>query len=74
MNRSSLTLKARQLDIPQARADELTASLRANPFVYGGAQLLPYKRYSLQDNPGGPAQYDLNVTYPVDVTRKREAR
>jgi cobalt-zinc-cadmium efflux system outer membrane protein len=74
LNRSSLTLKARQLDIPQARADELTASLRANPFVYGGAQLLPYKRYSLQSNPGGPAQYDINVTYPVDLSRKREAR
>lgn len=74
LRRSSLTLRARQLDIPQARADELTASLRANPFVYGGAQLLPYKRYSLQDNPGGPAQYDLNVTYPVDLSRKRQAR
>jgi len=74
LNRSSLNLRARQLDIPQARADELTASLRANPFAYGGAQLLPYKRYSSQDNPGGPAQYDINVTYPVDVSHKRQAR
>jgi cobalt-zinc-cadmium efflux system outer membrane protein len=74
LNRSSLVLQARYLEIPQARADELTASLRANPFLYGGAQLLPYKRYSSQSNPGGPAQYDLNVTYPVDLSRKREAR
>jgi len=74
LNRSSLILRARYLDIPQARADELTASLRANPFLYGGAQLVPYRRYSLQQNPGGPTQYDLNITYPVDVTGKRQAR
>ncbi|MBI2824225.1 MAG: TolC family protein [Planctomycetia bacterium] len=72
--RGSLTLRGRYLDIPQARADELTASLRANPFLYGDGQLIPYRRYSATSNPGGPTQYDLNVTYPLDLSGKRSAR
>jgi cobalt-zinc-cadmium efflux system outer membrane protein len=72
--RGSLSLQAKHLDIPQARADELTASLRTNPFVFGDGQLVPYGRYSTQNNPGGPTQYDVNITYPVDWSRKRIAR
>src|SRR5262249_7046366 len=53
--------------------DVLTASLRANPIFYADGQLLPYGQYSRQ-RPGGPAQYDVNVTYPIDVSRKRIAR
>lgn len=71
---NSLSLRARQLEIPQARADELTASLRVNPFVYADGQLIPYRRYSATDNPGGPTQYDLNITYPFDLSGKRIAR
>jgi len=69
----SLTLRARQLEIPQARADELTASLRTNPFVFADGQLLPYRQYG-NGNPGGPAQYDINITYPFDLSGKRGAR
>ena len=32
------------MEIPQARADVLTASLRANPIFYADTQLVPYGR------------------------------
>ncbi len=35
-----MSLRAKSLEIPQARADELTASLRTNPFVFGDSQLI----------------------------------
>jgi cobalt-zinc-cadmium efflux system outer membrane protein len=41
--------------------------------VYADGQLIPYGRYSKQ-SPGGPLQYDVNVTMPLDVTHKRQAR
>ena len=71
---NSLSLRAKQLEIPQARADELTASLRVNPFVFADGQLIPYRRYSSTTNPGGPTQYDINITYPFDLSGKRMAR
>lgn len=71
--RENLTLRAQSLEIPQARADVLTASLRANPIFYADSQLVPYGQYSRQ-RPGGPLQYDVNVTIPLDVTLKRLAR
>ncbi len=71
---NSVTLRAKALDIPQARADVLTAGLHANPVVYFDTQLAPYRPYSSQNNPGGPQQYDLNVAYPVDLSGKRNAR
>jgi cobalt-zinc-cadmium efflux system outer membrane protein len=71
--RENLDLRSRFFEIPQAQADVLTASLRANPLLYADSQLIPYGQYS-SGRPGGPLQYDLNVTYPLDVTRKRRAR
>ncbi len=56
-----------------AEADLLTASLRANPIFYADGQLVPYGHYGTQ-NPGGQTQYDVNVTLPLDVWRKRKAR
>ncbi len=56
-----------------SRADVLTASLRANPVVYADAQLVPYGRYSRAKS-GGPTQYDVNVSHPVDYSGKRLAR
>jgi cobalt-zinc-cadmium efflux system outer membrane protein len=69
----NLTLRALAHEIPQAQADILTASLRANPLLYYDTQLIPYGSYSGKPN-GGPTQYDLNITYPLDVTGKRIAR
>src|SRR4029077_9285505 len=70
--RDNLTLRSQFFEIPQGRADVLTASLRANPVFYADSQLVPYGQYS-NLRPGGPLQYDVNVSYPLDVTRKRQA-
>lgn len=59
-------------EIPQAQADILTAGLRNNPILYGDSQGIPYGRY--QKGREGAVQYDLNVTYPLDVSGKRKAR
>ena len=72
--RNNLALQARKFDIQQAEADILTASLRANPIVFADSQLIPYGSFNPQRRPGGQTQYDVNITYPVDVTRKRLAR
>jgi cobalt-zinc-cadmium efflux system outer membrane protein len=55
-----------------AQADVLTANLRQNPIFYADSQLVPYGHYS-NVRPGGPLQYDVNVTIPIDVWRKRQA-
>ncbi len=70
---ANLNLRAQALEIPQAQADILTASLRANPVFYADAQLIPYGGFP-KDRPGGQTQYDVNISYPLDVTRKRQAR
>ena len=69
----NLDLKSKFYEIPQAKADILTASLRANPVFYADAQLVPYGQYTRQ-RPGGQTQYDINISYPLDVSRKRQAR
>jgi cobalt-zinc-cadmium efflux system outer membrane protein len=69
----NLSLLARSYELPQAEADILTAGLRANPLLYADSQLIPYGNYSTR-RPGGPTQYDLNITYPIDITHKRRAR
>jgi cobalt-zinc-cadmium efflux system outer membrane protein len=70
---NNLELQAQFLEIPQAQADILTASLRANPVLYYDTQLIPYGNFS-DERPGGQTQYDLNVTFPLDLNNKRRAR
>jgi cobalt-zinc-cadmium efflux system outer membrane protein len=73
----SLDLRAKFYEIPMARADILQANLRSNPVFYQDGQLLQYRGPSTQFSraaPGGPSQVDTNVTYPLDVSRKRQAR
>jgi outer membrane protein, heavy metal efflux system len=73
----SLDLRAKFFEIPMARADILQANLRSNPVFYQDGQLLQYRGPSTQFTraaPGGPSQVDTNVTYPLDVSRKRQAR
>jgi len=69
----NLSLNALKFEIPMADADILTASLRANPIFYADTQLVPYGHFS-NNRPGGQTQYDVNITYPIDVWRKRTAR
>jgi cobalt-zinc-cadmium efflux system outer membrane protein len=71
--RQSIDLRAKYLEIPQMRADVLTASLRANPILYADGQLVPYGTNSIR-KPDGPTQYDLNVSHPLDYSHKRRAR
>jgi cobalt-zinc-cadmium efflux system outer membrane protein len=67
----NLDLRARYFDVSQADSDVLTASLRSNPIVYSDANGVPYGAYN---RAAGPLQYDVNVVYPIDVSRKRQAR
>jgi cobalt-zinc-cadmium efflux system outer membrane protein len=73
MMAANLDLLALRYEIPQADADVLTAGLRANPLLYVDTQFIPYGTFT-NTRPGGPTQYDLNITYPVDLSRKRQAR
>ena len=71
----SLDLRQKFFEIPMARADVLQASLRANPVFYQDGQLLQYKGLPFsRSRPGGPQQYDTNITYPLDISGKRLAR
>jgi len=69
----NLDLRSKSLELPKSQADILTASLRANPVFYADAQQVPYGSYS-EKRPGGPTQYDVNISYPLDITGKRRAR
>lgn len=69
----NLDLLAKKYELPQARADVLTASLRANPIFYADSQLNPYGSYS-PARTGGPNQYDVNISHPLDYSHKRQAR
>ena len=71
--RSNLDLFSKSFELPQAEADILTAGLRANPILYSDVQCVPYGSFSI-NRPGGQTQYDINVSYPLDLTRKRKAR
>ncbi len=71
--KNNLDLRSKFYEIPQSKADILTASLRANPVFYADAQLVPYGQYT-RTRPGGQTQYDVNVSYPLDLSRKRQAR
>jgi cobalt-zinc-cadmium efflux system outer membrane protein len=69
----NLDLQAKAFEIPQARADVITAGLRANPIFYADSQLVPYGAFS-NARPGGPTQYDVNFSQPIDYSRKWRAR
>ena len=71
--RNNLDLRAKAVEIPKAQADILTAGLRANPALFYDTQFIPYGNFS-EGRPGGPTQYDLNITHPLDLSGKRRAR
>lgn len=71
----SLDLRQKFFEIPMARADILQANLRSNPVFYQDGQLLQYKSLPFsRSRPGGPQQFDTNISYPLDVSHKRQAR
>ena len=65
-------LKAQAREISKARADVLTAGLRSNPLVYTDSSHVPYGTF--QGTSGGPTQYDVNITHPIDLNQKRRRR
>ncbi|MEI6240695.1 MAG: TolC family protein [Planctomycetia bacterium] len=73
MMAANLDIRALRHELTQADADVLTAGLRANPLVYMDTQFIPYGKFD-NATPGGPTQYDINITYPIDVSKKRQAR
>ena len=73
MMAANLDIRALRHELTQADADILTAGLRTNPLVYMDTQFIPYGSFS-DRRPGGPTQYDLNITLPMDVSRKRQSR
>ena len=73
MMAANLDIRALRHELPQADADIITAGLRTNPLLYMDTQFIPYGSFN-DARPGGPTQYDVNITYPIDVSRKRQAR
>jgi cobalt-zinc-cadmium efflux system outer membrane protein len=71
--RDNLDLRARALELPQAEGDIITAGLLPNPIIFADAQLIPYGAFR-EPTAAGPTQYDLNITYPLDLSGKRRAR
>ncbi len=65
-------LRHKRYEIPQARADVLTASLRANPLYFISASNVPYQAYSPQRF--GAVEYTPTLVQPVDINNKRGAR
>lgn len=59
-------LKSGFEEINQASADALTASLKPNPVMDAGVNLFPLGRPFTPDRTGGPPEFDLNVSYPID--------
>lgn len=70
--RENADLRAKALEIPQSRADELTASLRGNPLYFLSASNYPYTPYS----PARPGNndYSISIIQPFDLNHKRKAR
>jgi RNA polymerase sigma factor (sigma-70 family) len=64
MLREDADLRSKFYEIPQSKAEILTAPLRANPIFYTDAQLVPGSRY-VRSRPGGQTRYDVNVSFPV---------
>lgn len=73
MMAANLDIRALRQELPQADADILTAGLRTNPLVYVDTQFIPYGSFNPQ-SAGGPTQYDVNITLPIDVSQKRKSR
>ena len=70
--RINLELRAQAMEISKARADVLTAGLRGNPLIYLDSSLVPYSTFA--GTAGGPTQYDVNITHPLDLNHKRRHR
>ena len=65
-------LLSKSRELPKARADSVTAGLRANPIVFFSADNAPYGGYS-KERPGNNG-YGIVLVQPIDVNHKRRYR
>lgn len=70
--RFSPELQSKQLEIPQAQADVLTAGLRENPLLFYSTDEIPYGAYSKQRP--GQINSGISIVLPIDFAGKRRAR
>ena len=66
----NLDLLAARYNISAARADELTAGLHPNPSVLVDTVFQPFGSDWNQTTTGGPRQYDLILSFPIDFSGK----
>lgn len=69
----NLDLLAAGYNVPLAEADELTAGLWNNPSLLVDTIFHPFGKNYDQTSAAGPRQYDLQVSYPFDVSGKIRA-
>jgi len=71
--RHNLDLLAAQYNVPMARADELTAGLWENPSLLADTIFEPFASNWNQTSAGGPRQFDVGLSVPLDLSNKRGA-
>jgi cobalt-zinc-cadmium efflux system outer membrane protein len=71
--KSNRDLLAAKYGIPLAEADELTAGLWNNPSILFDTVFQPFGHNWNQTSAGGPRQYDLILSYPLDLSGKRSS-
>lgn len=69
----NLDLLAAHYAIPMARADALTAGLWANPALQADTIFEPFGPNWNQTSAGGPRQFDVGLSIPLDLSEKRGA-
>lgn len=67
----NLDIIAQNLNISLSEASEMIARALANPTVQLDTQLMPFGTNWNQTSSGGPAQHDILLNIPVDLTKKR---
>jgi outer membrane protein, heavy metal efflux system len=71
--KSNLDILAAKYGVPLAEADEITAGLWVNPAVLFDAVAQPFSGNWNQTNAGGPRQYDMIFSIPLDLSGKRSS-
>jgi cobalt-zinc-cadmium efflux system outer membrane protein len=69
----NLDLLAAKYNISAAEADEITAGLWNNPSILFDTVFQPFGSNWNQTNTGGPGQYDIILSYPLDLSGKRSS-
>jgi cobalt-zinc-cadmium efflux system outer membrane protein len=70
--KSNLDILAARYGVPLSEADEITAGLWSNPAILFDTVFQPLQSGNWnQTNAGGPRQYDIIVSYPLDLSGKR---